>query len=170
MNSDAGELLRRKHTGIWMLVTILVLNWRRENQGNLQRDCRRILTICSNIWPAVRQTKELISVILFIFCIVIFWNFSITNKWTFLHSKYFLHYLAPTCCRWAGYRYNDWLRAGRSGDRIPVWARFSTPVQTGPGFHPDSCTMGTGSFLWIKSGQGVTLTPHPLLVPLVMKE
>jgi len=24
--------------------------------------------------------------------------------------------------------------------------RFSAPVQTGPGAHPTSCTMGTGSF------------------------
>jgi len=46
-----------------------------------------------------------------------------------------------------------------------VEARFSAPVQTGPGAHPASCTMGTGSFLAVKSGQGVTLTPHPLLVP-----
>jgi hypothetical protein len=30
--------------------------------------------------------------------------------------------------------------------------------------------MVTGSFLGLKSGRGVTLTPHPLLVPLVMKE
>jgi len=30
--------------------------------------------------------------------------------------------------------------------------------------------MGTGSFLGVKSGRGVTLTPNPLLVPLVMKE
>jgi len=30
-------------------------------------------------------------------------------------------------------------------------------------------TMGTGSFLGVKSGRGVTLTPHLLLVPLVMK-
>jgi len=49
-------------------------------------------------------------------------------------------------------------------------ARFSTPVQTGPGAHPASCTMVTGSFPGVKSGRGMTLTPHPLLVPLVMKE
>ena len=35
----------------------------------------------------------------------------------------------------------DSLRAGRSGDRIPVGARFSAPVQTGIGAHPASCTM-----------------------------
>ena len=44
-------------------------------------------------------------------------------------------------------------------------ARFSPPVRTGPGAHPASCTKGTGSFLGVKSGRGVTLTPHPLLVP-----
>ena len=43
--------------------------------------------------------------------------------------------------------------------------RFSAPVQTGPGVHPASCTMSTGSFPGVKSGRGVTLTPHPLLVP-----
>jgi len=49
-------------------------------------------------------------------------------------------------------------------------SRFSAPVQTGPGARPASCTMGTGSFPGLKSGRGVTLTPHLLLVPLVMKE
>ena len=44
-------------------------------------------------------------------------------------------------------------------------ARFSAPVQTVPGAHPASCAMGTGSFPMVKSGRGVTLTPHPLLVP-----
>jgi hypothetical protein len=44
-------------------------------------------------------------------------------------------------------------------------ARFSAPVQTGPGAHPASCTMGTGSFPGVKYGRGVTLTTHPLLVP-----
>ena len=73
---------------------------------------------------------------------------------------------------WAEYlsRYSDWLQAGWSGARIPVEARFSAPVQTGPRTHPASCTMGTRSFLGVKSGRGVTLTPHPLIVPLVMKE
>jgi hypothetical protein len=39
-----------------------------------------------------------------------------------------------------------WLLAGRSEDRIPVEARFSAPVHTGPGAHAASYTMGTGSF------------------------
>jgi len=68
---------------------------------------------------------------------------------------------------WAGLRsrYSDWLRPGRSGDRIPVAARFSAPVQTGPGAHTASCTMGIVSFPGVKSGRGVTLTPYPLLAP-----
>jgi hypothetical protein len=37
--------------------------------------------------------------------------------------------------------------AGQSGDRISVGAGFSEPVQTGPGAHSASCTMGAGSFL-----------------------
>ena len=44
-------------------------------------------------------------------------------------------------------------------------ARSSAPVQTGPGAHPASCTIGTGTFPGVKSGQGVTLTPHHFLVP-----
>ena len=44
-------------------------------------------------------------------------------------------------------------------------ARFSAPVQTGPGAHLASCTGGTGSFTGVKSGRGVTLTPHSHLVP-----
>ena len=48
-------------------------------------------------------------------------------------------------------------------------ARFSAPVQTGPGTHPASCTMDIGSYPGVKSGRGVTLTPHPLLVPWLWK-
>jgi hypothetical protein len=29
-------------------------------------------------------------------------------------------------------------------------SRFSAPIQTGPGAHPASCTMGTGSFPGVK--------------------
>jgi len=42
------------------------------------------------------------------------------------------------------------LRAGRSGYRIPVGAKFSAPVQTGPGAHPVYCTMGTESLPGVK--------------------
>jgi hypothetical protein len=39
---------------------------------------------------------------------------------------------------------------GRSGDQIPVGARFFAHVQTGPRAHPASCTLGTGSFPGVK--------------------
>jgi hypothetical protein len=77
------------------------------------------------------------------------------------------HYVYCADFQWAGQRsrYSDWLRARRSGDRIPVKARFSAPAQPDAGAHPASCTMGIGSFPGVKSGWGVTLTPQPLLVP-----
>ena len=40
--------------------------------------------------------------------------------------------------------YSDSLQAGRSGYRTPVGMRFSASVQTGPGAHPASYTVGTG--------------------------
>ena len=46
---------------------------------------------------------------------------------------------------------------------VPGGARFSA-VQTSPGAHPASYTMGTGSFLGLEIVQGVLLTTHPLLV------
>ena len=45
------------------------------------------------------------------------------------------------------------------------WGRDFPPVQTGPGAHPASCKMGTGSLSGVKCGRGVLLTTHPLLVP-----
>jgi hypothetical protein len=46
--------------------------------------------------------------------------------------------------------YGDSLRARRSGDRIPVRARFSALVQTGREAYPASYAVGTGSFPGVK--------------------
>jgi len=61
-------------------------------------------------------------------------------------------------------QYSDWLRAGRSGIDSR-WGRDFPPVQTGPGAHPASCTMGAGSFPGVKCGRVVLLTTNTLLVP-----
>jgi hypothetical protein len=50
------------------------------------------------------------------------------------------------------------------GDLIPVGRDFPA-VQAGPGAHPASCKMGTGSFPGVKYGRVMLLTTHPLLVP-----
>ena len=47
-------------------------------------------------------------------------------------------------------RRSESLRPGRSGDRIPLWARFPAPVQTNPGAHSAPYTMATGFFLGVK--------------------
>jgi hypothetical protein len=65
--------------------------------------------------------------------------------------------------KWAGYlsRYGDWLGAEQSGDRIPVGARFFAHTQTGPGAHPGSCTMGTGSYPGVKQPRRGADHPPP---------
>jgi len=47
--------------------------------------------------------------------------------------------------------------------------RFSAPIQTGPGAHPASYIMGTGSSPGVRgSGRGVDHPPH--LAPMLKKE
>jgi hypothetical protein len=41
------------------------------------------------------------------------------------------------------------------------WERDFPPVQTGPGAHPASCTMGTGSFPRVKEPEGCVDHPPP---------
>jgi len=65
--------------------------------------------------------------------------------------------------------YSDWLRTGRSGNRVPVAERFSAPVQTGPDANPAFYTRGTGYFRGV-SGRGVALTTHPHIKPKLKKE
>jgi len=62
-------------------------------------------------------------------------------------------------------------RYGLGDPGIESWlgAKFSAPVQTGPGVHPASYTMGTGSFSGVKrSGRCVGHPPH--LAPRLKKE
>ena len=55
-------------------------------------------------------------------------------------------------------RYSDTLRAGRSGDRIPVGASFSATVLV---THPAFCTVGVGYLTGDKApGCGVGHPPH----------
>jgi hypothetical protein len=70
--------------------------------------------------------------------------------------------------RWLS-RYCNSQQAEQSGKQITVAARFSVPVQTGPGAHPASYTMSTGSFPGV-NGRGVALTTHPNLAPMSEKE
>ena len=65
--------------------------------------------------------------------------------------------------------YSDWLGARRSGEGIPVGARFSAPVRTDPEAHAASCTMSNGSLPGVKGGRVVTLTPHHLIIPCSRK-
>jgi hypothetical protein len=58
------------------------------------------------------------------------------------------------------YSKSKFFTTGRSGDRIPLEARFFAQVQTGPGAHPASCTMGTGFFPGVKRpGRGADHPP-----------
>ena len=61
------------------------------------------------------------------------------------------------------------LRVGRSGDRIPMGRDFPS-VQTGPGAHPASCTMDTGSFAGGKVRPGRAVDHTPLSSTVVMEE
>jgi len=94
-----------------------------------------------------------------------------THTHTHTHTYIYIYiYTYVNVCTymhpWAGQlsRYSDWLRAGRFGIESR-WGRDFPPVQTGPGAHPASCKMGTGSLPGVKYGRGVLLTTHPLLVP-----
>ena len=81
---------------------------------------------------------------------------SVGNTCHIIYILYYIILLEPGQLSW----YGDSLRAGGSGDRIPLVPRYSTPIQTAPGAHPASYTMGTGSFPGIKqTGRGADHPP-----------
>jgi hypothetical protein len=61
-----------------------------------------------------------------------------------------------------GSRYSNWLLAGRSGEQIPVGARFSTPVPSSPGAHPAYCTLGKRSLSQDKAAGAWRWPPTPI--------
>ena len=60
---------------------------------------------------------------------------------------------------------SDWLQAGRSGVRITMEARFSKPVQTGPGGPPSLLYNKYRVFPRSKERPGREADPSPLLLP-----
>ena len=74
---------------------------------------------------------------------------SITTVWFNVTTQCFRNLpLYNLCLLWFLAENSESRGARRSGDRIPVKARFSTSVHTGPGAHPASYKMGTGSLSW----------------------
>jgi len=68
---------------------------------------------------------------------------------------------------WAGRAQS--VRAGRTGDRISVGARFSTPERTGSEAHPAFYTKCNGSLPGVKRpGRGIDQSLH--LAPRLKKE
>ena len=59
-------------------------------------------------------------------------------------------------------RYSHSLRAGQSGDQIPVEARFSATDQTSPGAHPASYTVGIANFAGGKATRAWRWPPTPI--------
>ena len=80
---------------------------------------------------------------LLLFTAIVFASSQVTNIISASSSNVlFQHRLGlPLLCHPYGFRPKD-----SSGDRIPVRARYSTTVRTGPEAHPASYTTGTGSF------------------------
>ena len=81
-------------------------------------------------------------------------------------------FVTPSRHEWARWlsRYSDWLRAGRSGDRILVVARFSASVQTGPGGPSSLLHNGYRVFPRGKERQGSDVDPSPPSSAVVKKE
>ena len=74
--------------------------------------------------------------------------------------------ISSTLCKYGGPGSVVGIATGYRLDGLGIksrWgARFSAPLQTGPGAHPASCRMGNRPFPGVKSSWGMMLTPHPM--------
>ena len=75
------------------------------------------------------------------------------------------HVIMVVLQAWQLSRYSDWLRAGGSGDRIPVGGGRELPHLSRPALGPTQPPVQwvPGLFPGVKCGRGVLLTTHPLL-------
>ena len=60
-------------------------------------------------------------------------------------------------------------QTGYYGDRIPVWARFSTHAQTSSGAHPISRTMSTRSAFRVSEAGEWRWTPSPIVAEVEVR-
>ena len=111
----------------------------------------------------VNDNGQFLSICIWSRCQKPLYTFHRTQKLTYKHSYHTYQCRADLHVIKAEYlsHHSNLLMAGRSGDGIPVEARFSAPFQTGPGAHPASYTMGNGSFPGLKRpGHGIDHSPH----------
>ena len=89
----------------------------------------------------IMTTKSIINILIFITI------YTLALSLNFLISSHELSYTTHSCMR-RDISVGIATRYGQDGPGIESrWAaKFSAPVQTGPGVHPASCTIGTGSF------------------------
>jgi hypothetical protein len=164
MRPEAKVLLSVVRISLWpffncRFMLMSIFNWTvnsipcQSNNTQYSRQCR-----CLNY----DQNRKVLG----LSCAVLCRSASTDNKmekWKTHISKYYL------CNYWTGPGSSVGIATGYGLDGLGIesWWGWDFPhlSQTDPGAHPASCTMGTGSFPRVKSGRGVTLTPHPLLVP-----
>jgi hypothetical protein len=123
--------------------------------------CYNIFIDAEMLW---RMLIEILCIKVTNFCSECLWRADEHCSLLLKHLNLFYNLLPFLTCDTI---YNDmWLATGWTvRGSNPSGARFFVPVQTGPGAHPGFSTIGTVSFPGVKSGRGMTLIPHSLIVP-----
>ena len=94
-----------------------------------------------------------------VWLVSVHWNCCIRNSWTFDIANYGFSGF-PQGVRDSSFGIATHYGLGGPEIESRLEARFSAPVQTGPGAHPTSCKMGTWSFPRVKRpGRGADHPP-----------